>query len=141
MIGRLIWIKCSWPGGVLAFISGVNGRGSCLPSHLGAEQLEEEDQLLELRLVSELGSGGVSWRSEAARCAWAGDGARHGLAPFIGEESSNGVAQGRRRRGLRQLVVNANSGSTEGVSAEAAKPARALQRRGRGGDAGVGGTA
>ena len=42
--------------GVLAFISGVNGRGSCLPSHLGAEQLEEEDQLLELRLVSELGS-------------------------------------------------------------------------------------
>ena len=39
-----------------AFISGVNGRGSCLPSHLGAEQLEEEDQLLELRLVSELGS-------------------------------------------------------------------------------------
>ena len=39
-----------------AFISGVNGRGSCLPSHLGAEQLEEEDQLLEPRLVSELGS-------------------------------------------------------------------------------------
>ena len=34
-----------------------------------------------------------------------------------------------RRCGLRQLVVNANSGSTEGVSAEAAKPARALQRR------------
>ena len=33
-------------------------------------------------------------------------------------------------RGLRQLVINANSGSTEGVRAEAAKPARALQRRG-----------
>ena len=33
--------------------------GSCLPSHLGAEQLEEEGQLLELRLVSELGLGGV----------------------------------------------------------------------------------
>ena len=45
--------------GVLAFISGVNGRGSCLPSHLGAEQLEEEDQLLEPRFVSELGSEGV----------------------------------------------------------------------------------
>ena len=45
-----------------------------------------------------------------------------------------------RRRGLQQLVVNANSGSTEGASAEAAKPARALQRCGRGGDAGVGGT-
>ena len=59
MIGRLIWIKCSWPGGVQSFISGVNGRGSCLPSHLGAEQLEEEGQMLELRLVSELGSGGV----------------------------------------------------------------------------------
>ena len=42
-----------------AFISGVNGQGSCLPSHLGVEQLEEEDQLLELRFVSELGSGGV----------------------------------------------------------------------------------
>ena len=42
-----------------AFISGVNGRGSCLPSHLGAEQLEEEDQLLEPRFVSELGSEGV----------------------------------------------------------------------------------
>ena len=42
-----------------AFISGVNGQGSCLPSHLGAEQLEEEGQLLELRLVSELGSEGV----------------------------------------------------------------------------------
>ena len=59
MIGRMIWIKCSRPGGVLAFISGVNGRESCLPSHLGAEQLEEEDQLLEPRFVSELGSGGV----------------------------------------------------------------------------------
>ena len=42
-----------------AFISGVDGRENCLPSDLGAEQLEEEDQLLELRLVSELGSGGV----------------------------------------------------------------------------------
>ena len=94
MIGRLIWIKCSWPGGVLAFISGVNGRGSCLPSHLGAEQLEEEDQLLEPRFVSELGSKEwFSWWSEAARCAWAGDGAHHGLAPFIGEERSSGVAR------------------------------------------------
>ena len=55
----MIWIKCSWPGGVLAFISGFNGRGSCLPSHLGSEQLEEEDQLLEPRFVSELGSEGV----------------------------------------------------------------------------------
>jgi hypothetical protein len=36
-----------------------------------------------------------SQRSEAARCAWADDGARHGLTPFIGEESSSGVAQGR----------------------------------------------
>ena len=125
-----------------AFISGVNGRGSCLPSHLGAEQLEEEGQLLELRLVSELGSGGVVQLAErSGSVCLAGDGARHGLAPFIGEESSSGVAQGRRRRGLRQLVVNANSGSAEGASAEAAKPARALQRRGRGRDAGVGGTA
>jgi len=46
-----------------------------------------------------------------------------------------------RRRGLRQLVVNANSGSAEGASVEAAKPARTLQRRGRGGDVEVGGTA
>ena len=46
-----------------------------------------------------------------------------------------------RRRGLRQLVVNANSGSAEGASVEAAKPARTLQRHGRGGDAEVGGTA
>jgi hypothetical protein len=46
-----------------------------------------------------------------------------------------------RRRGLRQLVVNANSGSAEGASVEAAKPARTLQRRGRGGDAEVGGMA
>ena len=37
---------------------------------------------------------GSAGSSEAARCAWAGDGARHGLAPFIGEESSSGVAQG-----------------------------------------------
>ena len=42
---------------------------------------------------------------------------------------------------LRQLVVNANSGSAEGASVEAAKSARTLQRRGRGGDAMVGGTA
>ena len=62
------------------------------------------------------------------------------LLLFIGEESSSGVAQGWRRRGLRQLVVNVNSGSAEGASVEAAKPARTLQRRGRGGDAGVGGT-
>ena len=124
-----------------AFISGVNGRGSCLPSHLGAEQLEEEDQLLELRFVSELGLGGVVQLAErSGSVCLAGDGARHGLAPFIGEESSSGVVQGRRRRGLRQLVVNANSGSTKGASAEAAKPTRALQWRGRGGDAGVGGT-
>ena len=46
-----------------------------------------------------------------------------------------------RRRGMWQLVVNANSGSAEGASAEAAKPARTLQRRGRGGDVGVGGSA
>jgi hypothetical protein len=46
-----------------------------------------------------------------------------------------------RRRGLRQLAVNSNSGSAEGASVEAAKPARMLQRRGRGGDAEVGGTA
>ena len=56
-----------------AFISGVNGRGSCLPSHLGAEQLEEEDQLLELRVVIELGSGGVVQlveRSGSVRLGW-----------------------------------------------------------------------
>ena len=41
---------------------------------------------------------------------------------------------------LRQLVVNVNSGA-EVVSVEAAKPARTLQRLGRGGDAEVGGTA
>ena len=77
-----------------AFISGVNGRGSCLPSHLGAEQLEEEGQLLELRLVSELGSGGVVQLAErSGSVCLAGDGARHGLAPFIGEESSSSVAQ------------------------------------------------
>jgi hypothetical protein len=46
-----------------------------------------------------------------------------------------------RRRGLRQLAVNSNSGSAEGASVEAAKPARTLQRRGRGGDAEVGSTA
>jgi hypothetical protein len=46
-----------------------------------------------------------------------------------------------RRRGLRQLAINSNSGSAKGVSVEAAKPARTLQRRGRGGDAEVGGTA
>ena len=92
--------------------------------------------------MSELGSGGVVQLAErSGSVSWAGDRARHGLAPFIGEESSNGIAQGRRRRGLRQLVVNANSGSTEGASVEAAKTARTLQRRGRGGDAGVGGKA
>jgi hypothetical protein len=37
-------------------------------------------------------------------------------------------------------VVNTNSGSAEGASVEVAKPARTLQRRGRGGDAEVGGT-
>ena len=124
-----------------AFISGVNGRGAACHLTL-AEQLEEEDQLLELRLVNELVSGGVVQLAErSGSVCLASDGARQGLAPFIGEESSSGVAQGWRRRGLRQLVVNTNSGSTEGASAEAAKPARALQRRGRGGDAGVGGTA
>ena len=88
--------------GVLGLFSGVNGRGSCLPSHLGAEQLEEEGQQLELRLVSELGSGGVVQLAErSGSVCLAGDGARHGLAPFIGEESSGGVAQGRRWRGLR----------------------------------------
>ena len=46
-----------------------------------------------------------------------------------------------RRRGLRQLIVNANSGSAEGASVEAAKLVRTLQRRGRDGDAEVGGTA
>ena len=92
--------------------------------------------------MSELGSGGVVQLAErSGSVCLAGDGAHHGLAPFIGEESSSGVAQGRRRRGLRQLVVNANSGSTEGASAEAANPARVLQWRGRGGDVGVGGTA
>ena len=82
--------------GVLGICCGVNGRGSCLPSHLGAEQLEEEDQLLELRLVSELGSGGVVQLAErGGSVCLASDGARHGLAPFIGEESSSGDAQGR----------------------------------------------
>ena len=67
--------------------------GSCLPSHLGAEQLEEEGQLLELRLVSELGSGGVVQLAERrGSVCLASDGAHHGLAPFIGEESNNGVA-------------------------------------------------
>ena len=42
-----------------AFVVELMVGGSCLPSHLGAEQLKEEDQLLELRLVSELGSEGV----------------------------------------------------------------------------------
>ena len=92
--------------------------------------------------MSELGSGGVVQLAErSGSVCLAGDGAHHGLAPFIGEESSSGVAQGRRRRGLRQLVVNANSGSAEGASVKAAKLARTLQRRGRGGDAEVGGTA
>ena len=81
--------------GVLGFCCGVNGRESCLPSHLGAEQLEEEDQLLELRLVSELGSEEVVQLAErSGSVCLAGDGARHGLAPFIGEESSSGVTQG-----------------------------------------------
>jgi hypothetical protein len=56
-----------------AFISGVNGPGSCLPSNLGAEQLEEEDQLLEPRFVSELGSEGVVQlveRSGSVRLGW-----------------------------------------------------------------------
>ena len=69
----MIWIKCSRPGVFGAFISGVNDRVSCLPSHLGAEQLEEEDQLLELRFVSELGSGGVVQlveRSGSACLGW-----------------------------------------------------------------------
>jgi hypothetical protein len=46
-----------------------------------------------------------------------------------------------RRCGLWQLAVNSNSGSAEGASIEAAKTARMQQRRGRGGDAEVGGTA
>jgi hypothetical protein len=46
-----------------------------------------------------------------------------------------------RRCGLRQLTINSNSGSAEGVSVEVAKPARTLQRRWRGGDVEVGGTA
>jgi len=43
--------------GVLAFIRIAELMvGELLPSHLGAEQLKEEGQLLELHLVSELGS-------------------------------------------------------------------------------------
>ena len=56
----MIWIKCSRPGGSFGpLLVELMVGGSCLPSHLGAEQLEEEDQLLEPRLVSELGSEGV----------------------------------------------------------------------------------
>ena len=69
--------------------------GAACHAHLGAEQLEEEGQLLELRLVSELGSGGVVQLAErSSSVCLAGDVARHGLAPFIGEESSSGVTQG-----------------------------------------------
>ena len=56
-----------------AFVVELMVGGSCLPSHLGAEQLEEEGQLLELRLVSELGSGGVVQlveRSGSACLGW-----------------------------------------------------------------------
>ena len=43
-----------------------------MPSHLGAEQLEEEGQLLELRLVSELGSGGVVQLAERSGSVFLG---------------------------------------------------------------------
>ena len=55
---RMIWIKCSWSDGCFGplLVLRSYGSGSWLPSHLGAEQLEEEGQLAELRLVSEMGS-------------------------------------------------------------------------------------
>jgi hypothetical protein len=46
-----------------------------------------------------------------------------------------------RQCGLRQLAVHSNSDGAEGASVEAAKPARTLRWRGRGGDTEVGGTA
>ena len=46
-----------------------------------------------------------------------------------------------RERGSGNQHCGGGDGSVEGASVEAAKPARTLQRRGRGGDAAMGGTA